>query len=60
MPLLAELFCKDARYPEPDCDSPNVGINLNSSKKKGLCSSLTVVCFGSYESEGKVYVGKLS
>ena len=33
MPLLAELFCKYARCPEPDCDSPNLGINLNSSKE---------------------------
>ena len=52
MPLLAELFCEYARCPEPDCDSPNVGNNLNSFKKKGLCNSLTVVCFEcSYESE---------
>ena len=52
MPLLIELFCKCARCPDPDCDSPNVGINLNSSKKKGLCNILTVVCSdSSYESE---------
>ena len=52
MPLLIELFCKYARCPDPDCDSPNVGINLNSSKKKGLCNISTVVCSDcSYESE---------
>ena len=26
---VTELFCKYARCPEPDCDSPNVGVNLN-------------------------------